>query len=596
MIVGGTKVPCCVPAGSGSCSTRGRRARIASMCVVDAVLRPRRVMTGPTSIASRSVRPIAQFAQRALQHRRACGRRPPPAGTARAAPSSAGRRCRRPRRCTSATTCSASAEESTIIAFCPPVSAISGIGWPLRRQPVGQLALDQPRDLGRAGEHHGRGLRRADQRRADRAVAGQELQRVCGNAGLVQDAHGLGGDQRRFLGRLGQHRVAGDQRRRDLAGEDRQREVPRADADDRAQRPMRVGPKSSGAPGRRNSAGNRPPRAPRRWRWAADLPASRMIRPSSFGIRASIRSAARIEAGGALGPAASRPRPRRMSRQRRSAASIWSAKRRSRCRPTSRWSAGLRTVRASPACAVGQQRHAPASRVVGAGEQRCRQRGQRCFVRQVEPGGVARAVPIEVARQGDLSGAARRPARWRRATVDRVGDQLVDRDVGIGDAVDEGGVGAVLQQPAHEIGEQRLVRADRRIDAARPVRACPCRRPRRRAARPCRAGTGIRNRRREIAGPASCVDRRQRLRIVGRELREDRIAAPPAACGRRRCRRRRCGPCGCRPGSRPGPSTCARLISAVPIGALDQPHHDAGGPRGGPRSMIQSITKGQRLP
>ena len=39
---------------------------------------------------------------------------------------------RTPRRCTSATTCSASAEESTIIAFCPPVSAISGTGAPRR--------------------------------------------------------------------------------------------------------------------------------------------------------------------------------------------------------------------------------------------------------------------------------------------------------------------------------------------------------------------------------------------------------------------------------------------------------------------------------
>ena len=35
--------------------------------------------------------------------------------------------------------------------------------------------------------------------------------------------------------------------------------------------------------------------------------------------------------------------------------------------------------------------------------------------------------------------------------------------------IDERGVGAVLQQPAHEIGEQGLVGADRRIDAARPV-------------------------------------------------------------------------------------------------------------------------------
>jgi hypothetical protein len=34
------------------------------------------------------------------------------------------------------------------------------------------------------------------------------------------------------------------------------------------------------------------------------------------------------------------------------------------------------------------------------------------------------------------------------------------------DAVDEGGVGAVLQQPAHQVGQQVLVAADRRVDAA----------------------------------------------------------------------------------------------------------------------------------
>ena len=46
--------------------------------------------------------------------------------------------------------------------------------------------------------------------------------------------HRYRGDLRRLLGRLGDHRIAGDQRRRDLAGEDREREIPRADADEDA--------------------------------------------------------------------------------------------------------------------------------------------------------------------------------------------------------------------------------------------------------------------------------------------------------------------------------------------------------------------------
>ena len=138
---------------------------------------------------------------------------------------------------TSATTCSASADESTTIAFWPPVSAISGTAWPAARQAAGECALQQPRHLGRAGEQHAMHARVADQRRADGlAAAGQQLQRAARHAGRVQRAHRRGGHQRRLLGRLGQHHVAGGQRRGDLAGEDRQRKVPRADADHRAQR------------------------------------------------------------------------------------------------------------------------------------------------------------------------------------------------------------------------------------------------------------------------------------------------------------------------------------------------------------------------
>ena len=40
------------------------------------------------------------------------------------------------------------------------------------------------------------------------------------------------------------------------------------------------------------------------------------------------------------------------------------------------------------------------------------------------------------------------------------------RHVLVGDLVHEGGVGAVLEQPAHQIGQQVGMRADRRIDAA----------------------------------------------------------------------------------------------------------------------------------
>ena len=50
-----------------------------------------------------------------------------------------------------------------------------------------------------------------------------------------------------------------------------------------------------------------------------------------------------------------------------------------------------------------------------------------------------------------------------------IGGEFVERDGLVGDAVDERGVGAVLQQAAHEIGEQGLVAADGGVDAARAV-------------------------------------------------------------------------------------------------------------------------------
>ena len=69
-----------------------------------------------------------------------------------------------------------------------------------------------------------------DQRRADRPVARQQLQRAAWHPRLVQQPHGGGRDQRRLLRRLRQHDIAGRQRGGDLPDEDRQRKVPRADA------------------------------------------------------------------------------------------------------------------------------------------------------------------------------------------------------------------------------------------------------------------------------------------------------------------------------------------------------------------------------
>ncbi len=50
--------------------------------------------------------------------------------------------------------------------------------------------------------------------------------------------------------------------------------------------------------------------------------------------------------------------------------------------------------------------------------------------------------------------------------VDRVGDQIADRQGFVDDAIDERGVRAILEQAAHQIRQQVFVRADRRVDAA----------------------------------------------------------------------------------------------------------------------------------
>ena len=125
----------------------------------------------------------------------------------------------------------------------------------------------------------------------------------------------------------------------------------------------------------------------------------------------------------------------------------------------------------------------------------------RCSSVRSSPTEFARAAPKRS--RGRAIRSCGRPTGWSAARLlDRIGQQLIDRTVRIGDLVHERGVGAVLQQPAHEIGEQRLVRADRRIDAARHGRACPARPPPRTASRPCHGDTGTRTGRRNRAAPS----------------------------------------------------------------------------------------------
>ena len=87
------------------------------------------------------------------------------------------------------------------------------------------------------------------------------------------------------------------------------------------------------------------------------------------------------------------------------------------------------------------------------------------------------------------AGVARPAADAKR--VQRIGQQVAFGRRGIGGAGDEGTVGAVFDQPPHQIGEQVAMRADRRIDPAGDARALA--QSSRAGLRPCRAGAGTRN-------------------------------------------------------------------------------------------------------
>ena len=105
----------------------------------------------------------------------------------------------------------------------------------MRRKVGRHGAVDGLRGFRRSGEAHTANACGRGQRRADRFTGtGQELQRGAWNTRLVHQPRAERADQGRFLGRLRQHSVARRQCARDLTRKDREGEVPRADARDRA--------------------------------------------------------------------------------------------------------------------------------------------------------------------------------------------------------------------------------------------------------------------------------------------------------------------------------------------------------------------------
>ena len=132
------------------------------------------------------------------------------------------------------TTSSRSASSSTISGFLPPSSRVQ----PTRFWPA-QLA-DDPAGRGRAGEHHVVGV--VDERRADvGALAADDLDQACGQAGLVEQLDAERHVERGLVVRLEHDAVAGDQRGHRVGEAGGEREVPRRDQPDDALGDMHLG-------------------------------------------------------------------------------------------------------------------------------------------------------------------------------------------------------------------------------------------------------------------------------------------------------------------------------------------------------------------
>ena len=98
----------------------------------------------------------------------------------------------------------------------------------------GQRLVNQARNFGRTGENHAADTRVLRQRRAYIACAEDELQRGSRNTGFVHQGYGITGYQAGLFGGLGDDGIARGQRGDHFAGENRQREVPRADGNNGA--------------------------------------------------------------------------------------------------------------------------------------------------------------------------------------------------------------------------------------------------------------------------------------------------------------------------------------------------------------------------
>ena len=453
-----------------------------------------------------------------------------------------------------------------------------------RAQALRQRAGNQARHFGGAGKHHAMHARvRHQGGPGGVALAGHQLQRVLRDAGGMQDGHHGRRRQRGLFGRLGQHRIAGRQRGGDLAAENRQREVPRADGQHHAQRAL-AGIVEIG-------------------RHLGRVVAQKIDCFAHFGdgIRQGLAGFAHDQAqqglaallqqiGGALqhvGAAGGRG----------------TGPDRGGLGGTLGGGGGFvgtgfvhmahgigqfgRVAHGLPAgCLLrlirqGHFRRGGQLAFTRAVQQGGRQRGQLLFVGQVETLGVGAGLCTQLAKQGYRQRNARMGcpqhaflARQLLGIVHRIRHQRADRHAGIANAVHERGVGAVFQQAAHQVGQQGFVVAHRRVDTAGAgqlaIGRCTGDLLVQRFSHAMQALEFVLAA--VVVAAGHVVDAGQRLRIVGGKLRIDSIG-----CGQQLARTGQVADIGidlARVHRVAGQAIqLGALDLAVPVGAFHQTHH-----------------------
>ena len=219
-----------------------------------------------------------------------------------------------------------------------------------------------------------------------------------------------------------------------------------------------------------------------------------------------------------------------------------------------------------------QDRARRSSRLDARSRVRRRNRRARLVNQRRKRGPIAKLHAFRIGALRQINLARQRKTRmtraiWRAERFIRVRDERALRRLGIGGARDERGVGAVLDQAPHEIGEKIAVRTDRRIDSNCGVAHFRQQLVERlaHAVQALKLEVAPRARHRQNGGDATSVMRGD-LREETRLFEEPRRAGVKIEIGHRLAREH---------GIIGKTALLGALDFAVPIGALDETHHEA---------------------